>query len=68
MFCKGCRNPLPKKAENLKYCVYCGRPVRRVPTWVKATSTLASLGAIALLVYFFLPCRPSAIMGHKKGL
>ncbi|MBN2098166.1 MAG: PEGA domain-containing protein [Dehalococcoidia bacterium] len=56
MYCKGCKNPLPKKAESSKFCVYCGRPVGGVPTLVKTAPPLAMLGVlVAVMVILFRP-------------
>ena len=55
MICKGCKNPLPKKAENLRYCVYCGKRCPHVPTSVKWTTGLMAFGiVIGVLLYLLL--------------
>ncbi|MBN2098110.1 MAG: SCP2 sterol-binding domain-containing protein [Dehalococcoidia bacterium] len=55
MFCKSCKNPLPKKAEQAGYCVYCGKPISKSLAWVRWTAGVIVLGiGLGVIAYFLL--------------
>ena len=52
MKCPNCGKTLP---SNIRHCPYCGAAVRRrVPAWTRTLAILGFLGAMAVLVYYFI--------------
>ena len=52
MKCLNCGKTLP---TDIRHCPYCGAAVRRrVPAWTRTLAILGFLGAMAVLVYYFI--------------